>query len=48
MKKNIKKISILALFIFFLVIGYSQSNCDNKVSTDPLAPLNPLNKIKKP
>jgi hypothetical protein len=40
MKKNIKKISILALFIFFLVIGYSQSNCDNKVSTDWLMPEN--------
>lgn len=48
MKKHYKKIAVLAMFSVIIGNGYSQSNCDNKVSTDPLATLYSLNKIKKP
>ena len=37
-----KTLLIAMLFIRFIIL--SQINCDNNVSTDPLATLNPLNK----
>jgi hypothetical protein len=40
MKKYYKKIAVLALFSIIIGNGYSQSNCDNKVSTDWLMPEN--------
>jgi hypothetical protein len=42
-----KKILLVAM-LFLRFITLSQTECDNNVSTDPLATLNPLNKIKKP
>jgi hypothetical protein len=42
------KKTLLLLMLFTRFITLSQTECDNNVSTDPLATLNPLNKIKKP
>ncbi len=42
------KKTLLLIMLFTRLITLSQTECDNNVSTDPLAPLNPLNKIKKP